>query len=127
MDWERFQGPYEGTFKYRGLYICITKILTRDHQVYLPAIAGYAPSKMVQCLAALLDLCYFARRAWHTTDTLQEMRSALDRFHELRPVFEEVGVCPDGFSLPRQHGGTPPLYQVHPALRLPKWSLLIDH
>ena len=58
---------------------------------------------MVQCLAALLDFCYLARRARHTTNTLQDMQSALDRFHELRPVFEEVGVRPDGFSLPRQH------------------------
>ncbi len=31
------------------------------------------------------------------------MEDALDRFHSLRVVFEDVGVRPDGFCLPRQH------------------------
>ncbi|KAK7676622.1 hypothetical protein QCA50_020436 [Cerrena zonata] len=31
------------------------------------------------------------------------MQDALDRFHQHRTIFEEVGIRPDGFSLPRQH------------------------
>ncbi len=31
------------------------------------------------------------------------MKATLAEFHRLRPIFEEVGVRPDGFSLPRQH------------------------
>ncbi len=31
------------------------------------------------------------------------MKATLAEFHRLRPIFEDVGVRPDGFSLPRQH------------------------
>lgn len=72
-------------------------------QVFLPAIVGYVPDKMVQCIAALLDFCYLARRPAHDTRTLQAMQESLARFHELRVVFEEAGIRPNGFALPRQH------------------------
>ena len=58
---------------------------------------------MVQCIVAFTDFCYIARRPSHDAFALQEMQAAIDRFHELRTVFEEVGVRPNGFSLPRQH------------------------
>lgn len=61
------------------------------------------PDKMVQAVAAFLDFCYLVRRSSHTLDTLAEMDDTLHRFHSLRTVFEELGVRPDGFSLPRQH------------------------
>ncbi|TFK90691.1 hypothetical protein K466DRAFT_484334 [Polyporus arcularius HHB13444] len=72
-------------------------------KVYLGAIAGLVPDKMVQCVAALLDFCYIARRSEHDTHSLQALNGALQTFHELRTVFLETGVRPDGFSLPRQH------------------------
>jgi hypothetical protein len=58
---------------------------------------------MVQAIRSFLDFCYLARRSFHTTATLQQMESALVQFHTLRSVFQELGVRPDGFSLPRQH------------------------
>lgn len=58
---------------------------------------------MVQCFAAFLDFAYLARRSKHDTVTLQAMEGALQCFHELRTVFVETGVRPDGFGLPRQH------------------------
>jgi len=72
-------------------------------KAFLPAIVGHVPDKMVQCIAAFLDFCYLARRSSHTRTTLLQMEDALTRFHTLRVVFEEVGVRPDGFCLPRQH------------------------
>lgn len=72
-------------------------------QVYLPAIAGHVPAKMVRALAAFLDFCYLVRRSTHTEQTLVEIDEALRRFHEHRQVFEELGVRPGGLSLPRQH------------------------
>ena len=54
-------------------------------------------------MATFLDFCYLARRAEHDTDTLAVMDDALNRFHELRVIFTEVGVREDGFNLPRQH------------------------
>lgn len=58
---------------------------------------------MVQAIHAFLDFCYLVRRNSHTTDTLQQLDAALDRFNALRVVFEELGVRPNGFNLPRQH------------------------
>ena len=72
-------------------------------QVFLPAIVGYVPDDMVRCIAVLLDFTYLARRSSHTTQDLANMTSTLAEFHRLRVIFEEVGVRPDGFSLPRQH------------------------
>ncbi|TBU40371.1 hypothetical protein BD309DRAFT_993112 [Dichomitus squalens] len=72
-------------------------------KIYLPAIAGYVPDQMVQCIAALLDFAYLARRSSHTGATLGAMNDILGHFHNLRTIFEEVGVRPEGFSLPRQH------------------------
>lgn len=72
-------------------------------QVFLPAIVGYVPDRMVQCIASLLDFCYLARRSEHDTFTLQAMDELLEKFHHLRAVFEEAGIRPDGFALPRQH------------------------
>ncbi|OJT03664.1 hypothetical protein TRAPUB_5692 [Trametes pubescens] len=72
-------------------------------KLYLSAIAGLVPDKMVQCFAAFLDFCYLARRPAHDTVSLDAMEDALTYFHELRTVFVETGVRPDGFGLPRQH------------------------
>ncbi|KAH9946447.1 hypothetical protein B0H21DRAFT_779117 [Amylocystis lapponica] len=72
-------------------------------KVFLPAIVGHVPDKMVMCVAAFLDFCYLAQRPAHDSATLQAMTDALERFHTHRIIFEEVGVRPDGFSLLRQH------------------------
>lgn len=72
-------------------------------QVFIPAIVGYIPDRMVKCMVALMDFCYLARRPLHNTLALQEMDAALARFHHYRPVFEELGVRPSGFALPQQH------------------------
>ncbi|KAI0740221.1 hypothetical protein C8Q76DRAFT_765248 [Earliella scabrosa] len=72
-------------------------------KVYLGAIVGYVPTKMVQCLSAFLEFCYLVRRNVITTTTLLQIEDALARFHRDRVIFEETGVLLDGFSLPRQH------------------------
>ncbi|KAF8808511.1 hypothetical protein BYT27DRAFT_7222876 [Phlegmacium glaucopus] len=72
-------------------------------KVYLPAIAGHVPPKMVQALAAFLNFCYLVCQSVHTEATLREIDKALAQFHEHRQIFEEEGVCPEGLSLPRQH------------------------
>jgi hypothetical protein len=58
---------------------------------------------MVQALSAFLEFCYLVRRASIDEDTLDAIENALTCFHETRKIFEEVGVWPTGFSLPRQH------------------------
>ncbi|KAI0629622.1 hypothetical protein C8Q77DRAFT_1220285 [Trametes polyzona] len=72
-------------------------------KVYIPAIVGYVPDRMVQALSAFLEFCYLVRRDVITTETLLQIEDALERFHRDRVIFEEVGVRIDGISLPRQH------------------------
>ncbi|KAF7310212.1 hypothetical protein MIND_00394900 [Mycena indigotica] len=72
-------------------------------KVYLPAVEGYVPAQMLRALSAFLDFCYLVRRNTITTKTLAEIEAALARYHQERTIFEESGVCPNGFSLPRQH------------------------
>ncbi|KAG2040852.1 hypothetical protein BDR03DRAFT_932487 [Suillus americanus] len=62
-------------------------------KVYLPAMEGYVPDDVVRCFHAFLEFY----------DTLKEIKEALDHFHHYHKVFQETGVCFDGFSLPRQH------------------------
>jgi hypothetical protein len=59
---------------------------------------------MVKCLSAFLDFCYIARRNALTTDDLEDLKDALNRFHRHREVFVgTAGVNGDRISLPRQH------------------------
>ncbi|KAJ7163934.1 hypothetical protein C8R43DRAFT_1168740 [Mycena crocata] len=71
-------------------------------KVYVAAIAGHVPSEMVRCVSAFLDFCYLVRRNAITSDTLDEIQEALDRFHTHRDVFIATGVRVN-ISLPRQH------------------------
>ncbi|KAG6818873.1 hypothetical protein H0H93_000723 [Arthromyces matolae] len=70
-------------------------------KVYLPAIQGHLPSKMVRAVAALIEFCYLVRRDVIDEDTLTKADAALHAFHQHREAFRCVR--PDGFSLPRQH------------------------
>ncbi|KAG6825116.1 hypothetical protein H0H92_004667, partial [Tricholoma furcatifolium] len=75
-------------------------------KVYLPAIAGHLPTKMVQAIRHFLDFCYLVRRHVINEDDLTAIDAAVAAFHEARKIFQDVGVRPDGFSLPRQHSMT---------------------
>ncbi|KAJ6630166.1 hypothetical protein B0H10DRAFT_2362304 [Mycena sp. CBHHK59/15] len=72
-------------------------------KVYLPAIEGYVPPQMLRAFSAFLEFCYLVRRNIINEDTLAQIDAALARYHHERTIFEEEGVCPNGFSLPRQH------------------------
>lgn len=69
----------------------------------MPTIQGHVPEGVVKAFRAFLEFCYIARRNVLDTDSLHAMADALDRFHEHRVIFEECGVRPGGFALPRQH------------------------
>ena len=58
---------------------------------------------MVRTFRAFMEFCYIARSNVHDTTTLAALSDALARFHQYRTIFQECGVRPDGFSLPRQH------------------------
>ncbi|KAJ7572018.1 hypothetical protein C8J56DRAFT_809850 [Mycena floridula] len=82
-------------------------------KVYLAAIAGHIPSKMVQCVAAFMEICYTFRQDAITHDDLQQTQFELDRFYETRTIFIESGVR-TSISLPRQHA----LKHFTPSIRL---------
>jgi hypothetical protein len=71
--------------------------------VYLPAIEGHVPRDVVRAFRAFLEFCYIVRRDVITEETLRNLQDALTRYHHYRTIFEELGIRPDGFALPRQH------------------------
>ncbi|KAH9029816.1 hypothetical protein EDB85DRAFT_2074389 [Lactarius pseudohatsudake] len=71
-------------------------------KVYLPAIEGYVPNKMLYAVRAFLDFCYIARHNVISEITLTKLEDALAQFLEYRTVCQEEGVR-DNFSLPQQH------------------------
>ncbi|KAN0126225.1 hypothetical protein V8E53_015270 [Lactarius tabidus] len=72
-------------------------------KVYLPAIAGHIPAKMVQAVAALINFCYLVCRNVIDKDTLIEIETALGKFHKLCEIFRDLGVTTEGFSFPCLH------------------------
>ncbi|KAF9053428.1 hypothetical protein BJ165DRAFT_1571490 [Panaeolus papilionaceus] len=71
-------------------------------KVYIAAITGYVPLKMVQCLSTFMDLCYIFRWNAITSSMLAEAEVLLKKFHTLCNIFIETGVR-TSISLPRQH------------------------
>ncbi|EKM77823.1 hypothetical protein AGABI1DRAFT_101528 [Agaricus bisporus var. burnettii JB137-S8] len=74
-------------------------------KVYIAAIAGYVPPKMVQCMSAFMNTCYIFRRNSITSAALSTAEALIKQFHELRTIFITEGVR-TSISLPRQHALT---------------------
>ncbi|KAJ7639463.1 hypothetical protein FB45DRAFT_1134946 [Roridomyces roridus] len=71
-------------------------------KVYLAAVAGYIPSRMVKSLATFMDFCYLVRRNAIAAPDIVRVTGKLSDFHVYRSIFVELGVRED-ISLPRQH------------------------
>lgn len=67
------------------------------------ALKGFVPPDLTKSLNAFLDFCYIARKNVLTEDSLNLLDTAFERFHHYHEIFRVSGVCPTGFSLPRQH------------------------
>ncbi|KAK0191768.1 hypothetical protein F5146DRAFT_981835 [Armillaria mellea] len=72
-------------------------------KVYLPAISGHVPPQMVRAIAAFMEFCYLVRRSVLDEASLVDLNSIIASYHREREIFRDVGIRPDGFSLPRQH------------------------
>ncbi|KAJ2922285.1 hypothetical protein H1R20_g14806, partial [Candolleomyces eurysporus] len=72
-------------------------------KVLIPAIVGHVPEQMVHAVCDFLEFTYLVRRSIITKDDLRQLDILMARFHQNREIFRDVGVRPDGFSLPRQH------------------------
>ena len=71
-------------------------------QVYLSAIQGHVPCRMVHAIRDFLEFCYIARRNVLTEHDLAALEDSLYRFHQDRTCFVSSGVRKN-FLLPRQH------------------------
>ncbi|KAJ7724958.1 hypothetical protein DFH07DRAFT_871823 [Mycena maculata] len=63
---------------------------------------GLSSSKLVAAVRALLDFVYLAQYPMHTTETLSHLENALQRFHDNKSIFVDLGVQED-FNLPKLH------------------------
>ena len=58
---------------------------------------------MTKAVSTLIELFYLIRRNVIDEAAVDQIQSTLDRFYHHREIFHDVNICPDGFSLPRQH------------------------
>jgi hypothetical protein len=65
-------------------------MLINNSQVYLPAIAGHVPNKMVRAISAFLEFCYLVRRSVIDEDDLVDIDTAVANFHHHRVAFDRV-------------------------------------
>ena len=68
----------------------------------LPLPGGRSPARLIQAVRAILDFVYMAQYAVHTTETLDFLNDALERFHSNKEIFVELGVR-DHFNIPKLH------------------------
>jgi hypothetical protein len=63
---------------------------------------GFSNVCLIRVVRALLDFVYLAQYPIHTDDTLLLLEDALDRFHQNKSIFVDMGIC-DSFNLPKLH------------------------
>ncbi|KAI0040537.1 hypothetical protein FA95DRAFT_1549668 [Auriscalpium vulgare] len=64
---------------------------------------GSSPARVVRAVRALLDFLYLAQYPSHSENTLGYLEEALQRFHDNKDVFEELGIR-EHFNIPKLHG-----------------------
>ncbi|KAJ7624091.1 hypothetical protein DFH06DRAFT_1446337 [Mycena polygramma] len=68
----------------------------------LPLPGGLSPARLVRCVRAVLDFTAIAQHPLHSTETLEHLANAAERFHENKSIFVDLGVRSD-FELPKLH------------------------
>ncbi|KAJ7175571.1 hypothetical protein C8R46DRAFT_1174477 [Mycena filopes] len=61
-----------------------------------------ASGRLLAAVRGLLDFVYLAQYPMHTTETLSHMENTLQRFHDNKSIFVDLGVR-DDFNLPKLH------------------------
>src|SRR5262249_7969092 len=64
--------------------------------------SGHSTVRLVHSVCSLLDFLFLAQYPVHTDKTLLLLQNALDKFHENKEVFVDLGVRKD-FNLPKLH------------------------
>lgn len=68
----------------------------------LPLPGGYSPIRLIRAVRAILDFLYLAQYPVQTTETLECLDDALNRFHQNKQIFVDIGVR-SNFNLPKVH------------------------
>lgn len=71
-------------------------------KVYLPAMEGHVPVKMVHTVHNLIEFSYLVHCNVHNTQSLEAVDAALKSFHTNREIFRTSGVL-SHFNYPCQH------------------------
>ncbi|KAI1790839.1 hypothetical protein LXA43DRAFT_890291 [Ganoderma leucocontextum] len=70
--------------------------------VGLPLRGGFSPVRLVRAVRALLDFLYIAQFPAHTSETLVQLRTALETFHANKAIFVDLDIR-DHFHFPKLH------------------------
>lgn len=68
----------------------------------LPLPGGYSNMRLIRAVRGLLDFLYLSQYPIHSTETLQHMNNALDRFHTNKDIFIDLGIR-SSFNIPKLH------------------------
>ena len=63
----------------------------------------FIPGKMFHAIVAFLEFCYIVCQPCLDEADLEALDSALKCFEVECTIFEEVGICPNGISIPHIH------------------------
>ncbi|KAF7312829.1 hypothetical protein MKEN_00966400 [Mycena kentingensis (nom. inval.)] len=70
--------------------------------VDLPLPGGHSPTRLVRAVRAILDFLYLSQFPIHSSDTLIQLRDALERFHANKSIFVTLGIR-EHFNFPKLH------------------------
>jgi hypothetical protein len=70
--------------------------------VDLPVPGGQDSTRIMRAVRALMDFLYLAGYESHTGDTILELQESLQRFHDNKSIFIDLGIR-GHFSLPKLH------------------------
>ncbi|KAF7974189.1 hypothetical protein HWV62_13231 [Athelia sp. TMB] len=68
----------------------------------IPLADGMSSVRLVRAVRAMLDFLYLAQYPLHTDDTLGHLEDALQRFHNNKGIFIDLGVR-NNFNIPKLH------------------------
>jgi len=71
-------------------------------RVFITVIAGAVAPKVLVAAQSILDFICYAQYHSHTTETLDKMQQALNKFHAAKDIFIELGIR-DHFNIPKLH------------------------
>ncbi|KAG2737915.1 hypothetical protein P692DRAFT_20883099 [Suillus brevipes Sb2] len=71
-------------------------------RVFVGVLAGAVQPAVAVAARAILDFIYYAQFHSHTSQSLDALQSALDKFHRHKQIFVELGVWED-FNIPKMH------------------------